>query len=76
MNNEPNIYLILPALYPIVGGLKKAMFDKVNYLSKFFNVEILTTNFQLNFNKISDDLRKLNKLSSDVIVRNIYTDIS
>lgn len=76
MNNEPNIYLIVPALYPNAGGLTKAMFDKANYLSKFFNVEILTTNFQLHFNKIRDDLRKSNKLSSNVIVRNIYTDIS
>lgn len=76
MKTEPNIYLIVPALYPNAGGLTKAMFDKANYLSNFFNVEILTTNFQLHFNKIRNDLEKSGKLSPSVNVRNIYNDIS
>lgn len=76
METEPNIYFIVPALYPNAGGLTKATYDKASFLAEYLNVEILTTNFQFNFAQVHKDLVSAGKLSPKVAVRNIYNDLS
>lgn len=75
-NHMKNIYFIVNQLYPTAGGLTKSIYDKANFLSQYYNVTILTTNFQLHLESIHNDLIAVGKLSNKVVIKNIFTDLN
>lgn len=73
---DNKVFFIVPGLYLNAGGLTKATYDKANFLSDFFSVEVLSTGYQGNFQKIHEDLVKAKKLNKNVTVRNMFHDLA
>lgn len=72
---KKNIYFIVDSLYATAGGLTKSLYDKASFLSKHYNVTIITLNFNLHLNKIHKDIVKNGKLSKDVNIKYFFSDI-
>lgn len=73
---QKNIFFIVKQLYPTAGGLTKSLYNRASFLANFHNVTILTTDFQLQLEKVHQELIAAGKLSEKVIIKNLFLDIA